>query len=130
MRRRQYQIERHLRVACPGVSCPRKFRQLLLVGSSRTTETPDMATWSFSKQHRQPPRPAHGALRPGHRGIRVETELGDALEPLLERHPDFHACEVRADAAVDAEAERRMPVLLTVEHDAVGILEFRRIAVG
>ena len=54
---------------------------------------------------------------------------GMRREPFLQRDRDLHAGEVRADAAVDAEPERRVAVLLAVDHHAVGIREHRRIAV-
>src|ERR1700752_1747510 len=83
-----------------------------------------------AKQYGQAARAAHGALRPGDRRLWVETEIGDMSEPLLERDPDLHARKVRPDAAVDAEAEGGVTVLLAVEDDAVSLGKFRRITVG
>src|SRR5438067_954052 len=47
-------------------------------------------------------------------------EFRDALEPFLQRHLDLHAREVRADAAVDAQPEGGVAVLLAVDHHALG----------
>src|SRR5947207_2547659 len=71
---------------------------------------------------------ADGAFRPGHRPR--EVELGDALEKLLHRHCHLHACEVRANAAVDAEAEGGVAVLLAVDDHLVGVGEYGGVAVG
>ena len=54
-----------------------------------------------------------------HRAGWIETEFRDLLEPLVERHPDLQARQVRPDAAVDAEAERRVAVFLAVENDVI-----------
>ena len=68
--------------------------------------------------------------RPGDRGRVGQRELGEVLEPHLQRH--LHAGEVRADATVDAEAEGRVAVHLAVDHDLAGLLERRgsRLADG
>src|SRR6185295_7140079 len=78
---------------------------------------------------RQLARAAHRALRPGDLGARREAELGDALEPFLQRNRDLHAGEIRADAAMDAEAERDVTILGPVDHHTVGIREHRGIAI-
>ena len=76
----------------------------------------------------KPARAAHGAFGPRH--LAVEAELGNALQQLLHGHRHLHAREVGADAAVDAEAEGGMPVLLAVDDDLVGVREHRRVAAG
>src|SRR5215469_11395144 len=85
-------------------------------------------TPSSSELDRQLARPAHGALRPCH--LAGETELGNALQQLLHGYGHLHARQVRADAAMDAEAEGRMSVLLAVDDHFVGIREHLRITVG
>src|SRR5438270_11812702 len=82
-----------------------------------------------AEQHRQLARPAYRAFRPRHGRRRIEVEVRDALEPLLQRDLDLHAREIRADAAVNAEAEGGVAVLLAVDHHALGIREDARIAV-
>src|SRR5690349_9304213 len=72
-------------------------------------------------------RSAHGAFRPY--DITGQRKARNALQPFLHRHGDFQAGEVRADTAVDPEAESRMPVLLAVDDHLVGIRKHRRIAV-
>src|SRR5262249_24981937 len=73
-------------------------------------------------------RSAHGAIRPGYRA--GEAELGYALQELLNSHDQLHARQVRADAAVDAQAEGGVPVLLAIDDHLIGIPEHFRIAVG
>ena len=51
-------------------------------------------------------------------------------QPDLERDPQLHPGQVRADAAVDAEPERGVPVHLAVDDDLVGPLELLGVAVG
>jgi hypothetical protein len=58
-----------------------------------------------AKQERQLARSAYGAFELCHRRIRVEREFGDAREPFRECHADSHGRQIRADAAMDAEAE-------------------------
>ena len=41
--------------------------------------------------------------------IRIEPKGRDTLKPLVERYTDFHARQIRADAAVDADPEGDMP---------------------
>src|SRR5580692_12723265 len=60
---------------------------------------------SRTQQQRQAARSAHGAFGPAHRRVRVEPEFGNACEPLRERYSDFHAGQIGADAAMDAESE-------------------------
>ena len=60
----------------------------------------------------------------------ARLELGDALEELLDRDRHLHARQVRADAAVDAEAEGGVAVLLAVDDHLVGVGEHGRVAVG
>ena len=70
------------------------------------------------------------AARPAH-GVGVgELEHREALEPHLEGDPQLHAGQVRAGAAVDAEAERGVAVDLAVDDHLVGPLEHLGIAVG
>src|SRR6266496_683993 len=51
-------------------------------------------------------RPADLAGRPGHRRRVGEGEVADPRQPDLQGDPEFHARQVRAHAAVDAQAER------------------------
>jgi len=75
-------------------------------------------------------RSADLAGGPGH-GRRVgQAELRDPLQPDLEGDPEFHARQVGAEAAVDAEAERGVPVDLTVDDDLIGAVELGRVAIG
>jgi len=69
----------------------------------------------------QPSRPAHGALRPRDAAGRVETEIGNTLQPFLDRNCHLHAREIRAGAAVDAKAEGGMAIFLAINHNLVGI---------
>ena len=50
-------------------------------------------------------------------------------EPLLDRDPQLEPGEVAADAPVDAEPERAVPVDGAVDHERVGIGELTRVAV-
>ena len=63
-------------------------------------------------------------------GLAGEFETREALDELLDGDLEFQSGEVRADAAVDTEAERRMPVLLAIDDEGVGILELQRVTVG
>ena len=58
-----------------------------------------------TEQQRQLTRSAYGAFGPRHRRSRVETEFGNAREPFRECYSDYHARQIGADAAMDAEAE-------------------------
>ena len=72
---------------------------------------------------------AHLASRPGD-GVGVgEREVWDAAQPGLDGHPQFHAGEVGAQAAVDPDSEREVPVDLAVEDHAVGLVEDGGVAV-
>src|SRR5215510_12149944 len=64
---------------------------------------------------RERARPTDLARRPSDRRRVVKGEAGDPLEPGFEGDPEFHARQVRAHAAVDAEAERGVPVDLAVD---------------
>src|SRR5262245_1023187 len=86
-----------------------------------------MLTPWVSELDRQLAGSAHGALRPGHRA--GEAEVRDALQELRNGHGQLHARQVRADAAMDAEAKGDVPVLLAVDEHFVGICEHFRIAV-
>ena len=67
---------------------------------------------------------------PGDGGGVGQAELGDAGEPDLEGDAQFHPRQVRAQAAVDAEAEGGVPVDLAVDQHLVGPVELRGVAVG
>src|SRR5437764_11462230 len=84
---------------------------------------------SSPEQHRQPAGSAHRAFRPFHRRARVKVEFGDAFEPFLKRNLDLEPRKIRADAPVDAEPERRMPVLRAVEDHLIGVGEHRWVAI-
>ena len=58
-----------------------------------------------TEQQRQLTRSAYGVFGPRHRRSRVETEFGNAREPFRECYSDYHARQIGADAAMDAEAE-------------------------
>ena len=60
----------------------------------------------------------------------ASSKLREAGDELLDRHLQLEAGEVRAEAAVDAEAEGGVAVLLPVDDERVGILEHVRITVG
>src|SRR5215468_12313028 len=79
---------------------------------------------------RERARAADLARRPPDRRRVVKGEAGDALEPGFEGDPELHARQVRAHAAVDAEAERGVPVDLAVDDDLTGPVELGRVAVG
>ncbi len=79
---------------------------------------------------RECPRAADLPGRPGHRRRVGEGELGEALQPGGQRDPELHAGQVGSQAAVDAEAERGMPVDRPVDDDLVGPFKLSRIAVG
>src|SRR5215469_8888798 len=59
-----------------------------------------------------------------------EAEARDPLQPDLEGNPELHPRQMRAHAAVNAEAECRVPVSLPVDDDLVGPGELRWIPVG
>src|SRR5712671_4049768 len=75
----------------------------------------------IAEEDQQPSRPAHGTLRPNDAASRVETEIGNTLQPFLDRNRHFHAREIRADAAVDAKAEGGMAIFLAINQNLVGI---------
>src|SRR3954453_9141214 len=81
----------------------------------------------LAEQHRKLARAAHRAFRPGDLAGGIEPEIGNPLQPFLDRHRHFHAREVGADTAVNAEPERGMAVFLAVDHHLVCIREHRRI---
>src|SRR5580692_9793334 len=74
---------------------------------------------SAGDAERERPRAPDLSRGPGHRCGVGEAELGEALEPGFERDPELHAGQVRSQAAVDAEAERGVPVDLAIDHDLV-----------
>src|SRR4030081_3406026 len=45
----------------------------------------------FAEQDRKLARPAHRALRPSHLPGRIEPEIGNTLQPLLDRDRHLHA---------------------------------------
>ena len=59
------------------------------------------------EDHRHTPGAAHLTAGPGDNARRVEFELGDPGEELLDRHPQLHAGEVRPGAAMDARRRTR-----------------------
>src|SRR5437660_356594 len=73
------------------------------------------------EQHREPSRSAHGPFRPFDLDRGVETEFRDPCQPLLERNIDFHARQIRADAAVNTETERGMRIPCPVNDNAVRV---------
>src|SRR5215831_10989480 len=77
---------------------------------------------------RERARAADLARRPPHRRRVVEAELRDPFEPDFEGRPKLHAGQVRAQTAVDAEAERGVPVDLAVDDDLIRPVELRRVA--
>src|SRR5215470_19183755 len=77
---------------------------------------PDLSSRSADAE-RERARAADLARRPPHRRRVVQGEAGDPLEPGFEGDPELHARQVRAHAAVDAEAERGVPVDLAVDDD-------------
>ena len=60
----------------------------------------------------------------------VEAEVRNALQPLLQRHHHFHPRQVRADAAMNAEPESGMRIVLAVDQDLVGVEKFFGVTVG
>src|SRR5665213_3489717 len=112
----------------------RPYRTIALTPASPMIARPPpgsrKASAGLSEQHRKLARSAHGALRPGDPSGGVEPEIRYSLQPFLDSDRHFHAREVGADAAMDAEAERSVAVFLAVDHDLVGIREHRGIAVG
>ena len=72
---------------------------------------------SSREHHRQLARAPHLAAGPGDLGPLGQAELGDAAQPLLQRHPQLHAGQVGAGAAVDARTEGHVPVEGPVEDD-------------
>src|SRR4051812_43080865 len=64
---------------------------------------------------RQLPRAPHLPAGPEH-GVGIgQLEGRERVEPGFERHSQFHSGEVRPGAAVDAETERSVAVLLAVD---------------
>src|SRR5215218_4177001 len=64
---------------------------------------------------------AYRALRPSG-GLRtIKAERRNALQPLLQRHHHFHPRQVRADAAMNAEPESGMRIVLAIDQDLVGV---------
>src|SRR4051794_6163569 len=59
-----------------------------------------------------------------------ERERRDPVQEALERGAQFHPGQVRAQAAVDADAEGNVPVALAVEQHLIGAVEHRRVPVG
>jgi len=62
--------------------------------------------------------------------VRIEHELLGAGQQLLKHHPRLEPCQARPDAMVCAapEAEVEMSVR-AVDHDAIWVLEHRRVPV-
>src|SRR3546814_15244052 len=52
---------------------------------------------------------------PAHRSGIGQLEVGEAVHPLLDRHGELETGQVRAQAAVDAEAERGVAVFRSSE---------------
>src|SRR5262245_38244847 len=80
------------------------------------------------KPHWQEPRPAHGAFGP--LDLAGQAEFRDAFQELLDGNGHFQSSEVRADAAMDAEAEGGMAVFLAVNDDLIRLGEDFRVAIG
>ena len=55
--------------------------------------------------------------------VDVDLEVGQPLQDLRDHLGELDARQVRAHAAVDAHAERQMPVRVAVDHERVGIGE-------
>jgi hypothetical protein len=66
----------------------------------------------------------------GHCAWVGQAEVRDALEPRFEGDPEFHAGQMGPNATVDAEAERGVPVGLTVDDDLTRPVELGRVTVG
>src|SRR6202044_1429056 len=78
---------------------------------------------------RERARTADLARGPRHRRGVGQGEPGDPAEPDLECDPQFHPRQVRAHAAVDTEAECRVPIDLAVDDNLTGPVELRRVPV-
>src|SRR5439155_21888852 len=74
--------------------------------------------------------PAYHASGPRHNVWVLQPEVRDALQPLLDRDAHSHPREVRAGAAVDADAESDVRVDRAVDDDFVGVWGLLRVAVG
>jgi MFS family permease len=75
-------------------------------------------------------RPADLASGPVHTLRIGQREGGDPLKPDLERYLQFHPRKMRTEAAMDAKAERRVPVYLAADDHFGWPVELGRIAVG
>jgi hypothetical protein len=75
-------------------------------------------------------RAVPGSVRHSIACRRPARNAGEALDELLDGDLQLETGQVRPEATVDAEPERRVAVLLTVDHERVGIVELLRIAVG
>src|SRR3546814_1759110 len=69
--------------------------------------------------HRQAAGAADLTRGSAHRSGIGQLEVGEAVHPLLDRHGELETGQVRAQAAVDAEAERGVAVLRTVDHELI-----------
>ena len=70
------------------------------------------------------------AAGPGDRAAGSRRNSGMLRQPLLDGDAQLHPGQVRAGAAVDAGAERDVPVVLAVEDHLVGVGERLGVAVG
>src|SRR5438093_11602708 len=82
------------------------------------------------ENHRQVARAGVLASGPGHSARVLQAEVRNTLQPLLDGYAHFHPRQVGTGAAVDADAEGDVRVVLSVEYDLVRVLELGRVAVG
>src|SRR5581483_3109614 len=80
--------------------------------------------------HRDPARPPHLPGAPGHDRVIGELEERDTVEEGLQSHPELHAGEVGAEAAVDAGSEGEVAVAFAVDDELVGSFEHLGVAVA
>ena len=85
---------------------------------------------SIPQRDRYLPRPPHGSCRPFDDRAGAQNEIGKLAKPFLKRDADFHARQVRADAAMNTKTERCMPILGPINDDPIRIRKHRRVAIG
>ena len=75
------------------------------------------------KAHSNASRAAHQPARPVEFRSYLQLEFGDPPQPFLDCDGEFHTRQIRANAAMDAEPEGRVAILLPVENHFIGALQ-------
>ncbi len=86
--------------------------------------------WPVGEPDRKVTGPAHLAGGPSDCGGVIEFEVGDAVEPRLDGHSEFHPGQVRSETSVDPDAEGEVAVHSPIQDDLFWVVERVGVSVG